>query len=326
MRFEHQTLDNGLHILGEHHPEAQSIAVGFFVRTGSRDEAPEVAGVSHFLEHMMFKGTPRRTAADINREFDEMGARYNAFTSEENTVYFGSVLPEFQTRLIDLLADMMRPSLRPEDFDLEKQVILEEIALYQDRPQFIVMDMGRETFFGDHPLGRRVLGTTESIRALTRDQMYEYFSHRYAPNNMSLILTGRYDWETAVAQAQELCGGWEPAEARRELTPPQPRPRVRVEPKGRFQRAHLALVAPGCAAQEETRFAAAVAATALGAAQGSRFYWALVDPGLAETATLSHSEEDGAGVFLGYLCCNPERAAEVLDTARRVLDTVGQGP
>jgi predicted Zn-dependent peptidase len=156
-RHLHQ-LENGLTIVGEHVPSARSLAMGFFVKTGARDETPEVNGVSHFLEHMMFKGTQRRSPEDVNREFDEMGARYNAFTSEENTVYYGNVLPKFQNRLLDLLADMMRPALRDEDFDMEKNVILEEIAMYQDRPQFLVFDLARETYFDNHPLGASILG------------------------------------------------------------------------------------------------------------------------------------------------------------------------
>src|SRR5665213_2682558 len=114
------------------------MAAGFFVKTGARDETPEVSGVSHFLEHMMFKGTARRSAEDINREFDEIGADSNAFTSEETTVYYGSVLPEFQERLLDIVADMMRPSLLMDDFEVEKGVILEEIAMYHDQPQSVV--------------------------------------------------------------------------------------------------------------------------------------------------------------------------------------------
>src|SRR5688500_63035 len=115
------------------------MAAGYFVRTGARDETAEVSGVSHFLEHMLFKGTERRSAEDVNREFDEMGADYNAFTGEEYTVYYGAVLPEHQQSILDLLTDMMRPTLRVEDFDTEKKVILEEIEMYKDRPQFTVI-------------------------------------------------------------------------------------------------------------------------------------------------------------------------------------------
>ena len=204
MRYDHHTLANGLAIVGEYNEAAQSVAIGFFTRTGSRDETPEISGVSHFLEHMMFKGSERRSAEQVDREFDEMGARYNAFTSEENTVYYGNVLPQFQERLLDLLSDMMRPALRDEDFDMEKNVILEEIAMYQDRPQFLVADALRETYYRDHPLGFSILGSSESIKNLSREQMQEYFSRRYAANNLTLVLTGNYDWDVAKAQAQHV--------------------------------------------------------------------------------------------------------------------------
>src|SRR5881227_1161050 len=126
MPFHHHVLSNGLTIIGETSPSARSAAVGFFVRTGSRDETPEVSGVSHFLEHMVFKGTPRRTALDVNRDFDKIGADYNAFTSEENTVFHAAVLPEYLPAAVDILSDILRPSLREEDFDTEKNVIIEE--------------------------------------------------------------------------------------------------------------------------------------------------------------------------------------------------------
>jgi predicted Zn-dependent peptidase len=319
IRYDHLTLDNGLNIVGEHNDSALSMAAGYFVRTGSRDETGQIAGCSHFLEHMMFKGTARRTAEDVNREFDEIGAQYNAFTSEESTVYYGAVLPEYQSRALDLLSDMMRPSLRPEDFDIEKNVILEEIALYQDRPNFTVMDEARSTFFAGHPLGNSVLGTTETITALRRDQMEEYFGRRYAPNNISLALTGKYDWEAVVAQVRRATSHWEPAEAPRSLEPPQPHPAVKVIRNDKFNRVHLCLVAPGVPAQSPARYTADAVAEALGAPEGSRLYWALVDPGLVDAARLYHSEEDGAGVFTAYLSCAPEQAQQVLDRARATL-------
>ena len=123
-----------------------------------------MAGVSHFLEHMGFKGTPRRSADDVNREFDEIGAHYNAFTSEESTVYYASVLPEYQEASVDLLADIMRPSLRQDDFDMEKNVILEEIQMYLDQPPFGMDDRLKELHFGEHPLARSVLGTSRERR------------------------------------------------------------------------------------------------------------------------------------------------------------------
>jgi predicted Zn-dependent peptidase len=318
MTFDQITLPNGLHIVGERNPGARSMAAGYFTRTGARDETPEVSGVSHYLEHMMFKGSDRRSAEEVNREFDEIGAQYNAFTSEENTVYYGAVLPEFQTRVIDLLTDLMRPALRQDDFDMEKKVILEEIALYQDRPRFTVMDLAREVYFRDHPLGNRVLGTTESITALQRDQMAAYFDRRYAANNLILALAGAYDWDAAVEQVRQLTAGWQPADAPRVLSEPHPVPTVRLERTDKFNRAHLAFVAPGHGAQDPRRYAADIVGEILGAGEGSRLYWALVDPGLAESAVIYHSEEDGAGAFYTYASCSPERAQEVTDIVRQV--------
>src|SRR6266478_9126084 len=153
MPFHQHTLPNGLTIIGETSPPAKSAAVGFFVRTGSRDETPEVSGVSHFLEHMVFKGTPRRSSLDVNRDFDRIGAFSNAYTSEENTVFYAAILPEYLPQAVDILADILRPSLRGEDFDMEKNVILEEIGMYEDQPASMIYDHAKKAYFDGHPLG-----------------------------------------------------------------------------------------------------------------------------------------------------------------------------
>src|SRR5260370_36685145 len=149
MRFVKTRLGNGLEIVAECNDEAHSSALGFFVQTGARDETADVAGVSHFLEHMMFKGTATRSADDVNREFDEMGAHYNAFTSEEKTVYYAAVLPEYQRPALALLRDILRPSLRDEGFDTEKKVIIAEIRMSADQPPF-----GADAHFRAPPFGR----------------------------------------------------------------------------------------------------------------------------------------------------------------------------
>ncbi|BCM89825.1 putative zinc protease [Abditibacteriota bacterium] len=319
MHHHKHTLANGLTIVGEHNPEARSLAMGFFVQTGARDETSEVSGVSHFLEHMMFKGTDKRTPEDVNRQFDEMGARYNAFTSEEETVYYGAVLPEFQGRLLDLLADMMRPALRDTDFDMEKNVILEEIAMYQDKPTFRVFDLGRESYFGKHSLGNSVLGSAQSITDLKRDQMHEYFGRRYAANNMTLVLVGNYNWEEAIAQTEQLCGNWNTADSPREKATFEPEPRLVLSETDKFNRAHIALFAPGFAAQDINRLAAGIACEVIGSGEGSRLYWALVHDGLAEAAQIGHDANDGEGAFYGYILVDPNRAQEALDTFRSTL-------
>jgi predicted Zn-dependent peptidase len=320
VKFHHTVLDNGLTLIGEENPDARSIAAGYFVRTGARDETHDVSGVSHFLEHMLFKGTPRRSADDVNREFDEIGADYNAFTGEEYTVYYGAVLPEHQHRLVDLLTDMMRPTLRVEDFDMEKQVILEEIALYKDRPQFLVIDEARSTYYQGHPLGQSVLGTEESITNLSRDQMLGYWERRYAPNNLVLALTGKFDWDAAVSQAKAAAGGWKRSECPRGIPEFVPHPRVSVVARPSVHRVHLALVAPGFPAQDDRRWAADLIGDMIGGGEGSRLYWSLVEPGLADSVRLGHDEEDGVGAYFGYASCDPERAQTVADRIRTVFE------
>src|SRR5438477_1989697 len=198
MPFHSQVLANGLQVIGETSPSARSVALGFFVRTGARDETPEVSGVSHFLEHMVFKGTPRRSALDVNRDFDRIGAHYNAFTSEENTVFHAAVLPEYLPQAVDILADILRPSLRGDDFDMEKNVIIEEIGMYDDQPMWCAYDNAKKAFFADHPLGNSILGTKESITALTRDQMQAYYDRRYVAANITVAVAGNFAWEDAI--------------------------------------------------------------------------------------------------------------------------------
>ncbi len=320
--FQKTTLDNGLTIIGEHNPQAQSFAAGYFVKTGSRDETEAVSGVSHFLEHMMFKGTDKRSPADINREFDELGANYNAYTSDERTVYYGAVLPERAPKLLDLLSDMMRPALRQEDFDLEKNVILEEIAMYEDRPGFKVFEEGNERYYNGHPLGNSVLGTTDSIRALEREQMLRYFEERYAADNLILTVAGDYDWDALTSQVGELTQAWRPSNPTR--THPDLRPNtenVTLE-NARLKRVHVASYAPGVSAQDPLRYAAGVLASCIGDSSGSRLYWALVDNGLAESASVSHDSADGAGVFIGYLSTGAEELENVLEIYRQTLQEV----
>jgi predicted Zn-dependent peptidase len=311
MGIQHLILPNGLTIIGEPKPSAHSMAGGFFVKTGSRDEWNEVAGVSHFLEHMMFKGTDRRSGEDVNREFDEIGAQYNAFTSEENTVYYGAVLPEFQGRLLDILSDMMRPALRGDDFDLEKNVILEEIALYQDRPQHVAFDLLREVFFRRHPLGNSVLGSTQSVGGLQRDQMQDYFNRRYVPDNMTFTIVGSYDWDAALDLIQQRCAHWEPAAATRSHPPVASSPSTHVVTNPKLARAHVAFASPGVSAQDARHRAADVLSDVIGGSRGSRLYWALVEPGLADVAQVFHDEGDQGGWFGAYISCDPTRAEEV---------------
>lgn len=322
MEFRKTTLDNGLEVVAECNADASSTALGFFVKTGARDENDEISGVSHFLEHMVFKGTPTRTAADVNRQFDEMGAHYNAFTSEENTVFYAAVLPEYQDRTVALLGDILRPSLREEDFDTEKQVIIEEIRMYDDQPPFGADDKSRAAHYGSHPLGRSVLGTVESITGLSARAMRDYFERRYSPGNITLVSCGRIDFDALVAGVERVCGNWEPIQTSRQTPPVQSSAGVHVIHNDIATQQYAVQLADGPAAADADRYPAKLLATVLGDETGSRFYWELVDPGLAEHASLSHYEYDGAGLFMTYLSCAPELIADNLALIRDVYSDV----
>jgi len=312
MEFLQAKLANGLEIVAECNDEAHTTALGYFVQTGARDETDDVSGVSHFLEHMVFKGTATRSAEDVNREFDEMGAHYNAFTSEESTVYYAALLPEFQSRAVELLGDILRPALRSEDFNTEKQVILEEIKMYEDQPPFGADDKCRAAHFAGHPLGKSVLGTVDSVGSLPVEKMRQYFAHRYSPQNIVLAAAGRIDFEALTATAQQVCGGWERFEAPRDVKPVASRSGFDLIHKPTATQQYLLQMCDGPSATDDDRFAAKLLTTMLGDDSGSRLYWELVDPGLVESCSLHHYEFVGAGAFLTYMCCDPENAAENL--------------
>lgn len=327
IQFKHHTLANQLTVIAEVNPDAHTSAVGFFVKAGARDETPEVMGVSHFLEHMMFKGTARRTAEDVNREFDELGANYNAFTSHEQTVYYAHVLPEFLPRAVDLLGDMLRPALRTEDFDMEKNVILEEIGMYDDRPEWVLQDKLLEDYFrdgtgGDHPLGFRVLGTTDTIKALSAEQMRTYFEHRYSPDNIVVAAAGKVDFEALVADIEKLCADWPATGATRDYAEPCPVAKADHVADEKLSRHYLGMLCPAPSAQDDRRYAAKVLADVLGDSEGSRLYWAIIDPGLADEADFSFMPQDGSGAYLAYASCDPARAEKVEATLMKVLDEV----
>jgi predicted Zn-dependent peptidase len=323
MPFHSQLLDNGLQIIGETSPTARSAALGFFVRTGARDETPDVCGVTHFLEHMVFKGTPHRTAFDVNRDFDRIGADYNAFTSEENTVFHACLLPEYLPQAVDILSDILRPSLRQDDFDMEKKVIIEEIGMYEDQPTWSAYDHAKKLYFAEHKLGNSILGTPDSITALTRDQMHAYFRRRYVAPNVTVAVAGRFDWPAFVRLVEKHCGKWETGPVGRdclEETVGTAQTRVMTRPKVMHE--HVFLISPGPAANSPLRHSADLLGMAVGDDSGSRLYWALVDPGLADSADCSFHEYEGTGAFYTSFSGEPEQAANNLKVTLDVLQTV----
>jgi len=322
LEFRKHTLDNGLEIVAECNGDAHTAALGFFVKTGARDETAKLHGVSHFLEHMVFKGTPRRTAEDVNREFDEMGAYYNAFTSEENTVFYAAVLSDFVDRALRLLSDLMRPSLRSEDFETEKKVIVEEIRMYEDQPPFCADEICKQLLFDGHALGRSVLGTVDSVEALSVEEMRDYFRRRYSPANLTLVGAGRLDFDQFVEQAAECCAAWESLAAPRAIEPAKPHAEFRLVHKESATQEYLVQLTPGPSATDKLRYAAKVLTTVIGDDSGSRMYWKLVDSGLAEHVSQSHHEYLGAGLFMTYMSCDPGAAEDNLNRIEEIYREV----
>ncbi|MCA8982639.1 MAG: insulinase family protein [Planctomycetaceae bacterium] len=299
------TLDNGLTLIGEINPNVQSMAFGFFVRTGSRDETPEVSGVSHFLEHMVFKGTARNSPMDVNRIFDEVGAQYNASTSEEITLFYASILPEYLPRTFELVADILYPSLRDDDFEMEKKVILEEIGMYEDMPAFSAYEKLMELHFQGHPLERSILGSVASINALTAGQMRNYHREHYLAGNMTLVVAGNVDWSTMVDLANAHCGGWPAGSTPRNTAEARSGGgRLILEKPGSIQE-HVAQMASAPPAQSPLRYAAEILSIIVGDDANSRMYWELIEPGLAESAELSYNDYDGSGSYMTFLSCDP---------------------
>jgi predicted Zn-dependent peptidase len=272
---------------------------------------------------MIFKGTLRRSALDVNRDLDRIGAHANAFTSEENTVFYAPILPEYLPQAVDVLADILRPSLREADFDKERQVILEEIGRYEDQPINCAFEAAKRAYFADHPLGQTILGTPASIQALTRDQMNEYFEQRYVAANITVAAAGHYDWDHLVALLEEQCGAWRGGPiGRQEVRETVGPGTFHVVTKAKVAQEHVILISGGPPADSPLRYAADVLAMAIGDDTGSRLYWELIDPGLADTADTSFHDYEGTGSVYTSFSCDPEQVEENLAIVHEVLGDV----
>jgi predicted Zn-dependent peptidase len=324
MKFHQTQLANGLSVIAELNPAVHSVALGFFVRTGSRDETAEISGVSHFLEHMVFKGSDKYSADDVNRIFDEVGAKYNAATAEEGTLFYGAILPEYLPRTFDLFASILRPALRDKDFQMEKNVILEEIGMYDDQPTFTAYENLMQTHFAGHPLGQSVLGSKESITALSCEQMRQYHHDRYLAGNIVLAVAGNTGWPQIVSLAEQHCANWPAGFCQRATHEAKPARSLKVITRPKSQQEHVMQMTPAPSAQNRLRFAAEILSVIVGDHSGSRLFWELVDPGLAESADLDFSEYDGSGSYLTYLSCEPEATAQNLSRIAAIYEDVNR--
>jgi predicted Zn-dependent peptidase len=235
-----------------------------------------------------------------------VGAKHNAQTSEEDTFYHVTCLPEYLEPAFDVLSDILRPTLKGDDFETEKQVIIEEIRMYLDNPMSVAYEAAKSAHFGTHPLGNSILGTVDSITALGAGQMRDYFARQYSPANIVLAFAGKSEWEKLVELATSRCGAWQGGPAARAAMPARSTGEFRTIVRADDQQQTVVGVADGPPLESPDRYAAHLLATILGDHTGSRLYWALIDPGFADGAELSFQDYNQAGAFFTFLSCEPD--------------------
>jgi len=317
------TLDSGVRVVTEAMPSVRSIALGFWVRAGSRDEGDEQAGLSHFLEHLLFKGTARFSSREIDETFDAMGAEVNAGTGKETTSVYSRFLDGHLERAFDVLQDMVLRPAYP-DIDSERQVVIEEIAMYEDEPQDKVHDVLAGAIFGEHPLGRPVIGRAEVISGVPVPDIAAWHAGRYVPGNIVVAAAGNLDHDQIVALAADAVGAESASAPVAAQSPNGIAPSVRFFEK-ETEQYHLCLGAPGLPRGDERRFALRILDTVLGGSTSSRLFQEVREKrGLAYAvfSYASHFADSGqVALYVGTRPDNVQQAMDVIGAElRRMVD------
>jgi predicted Zn-dependent peptidase len=326
-------LPGGLRVITEAMPGVRSTSVGVWVPVGSRDELPSLAGTSHFLEHLLFKGTATRSALDIASAMDAVGGEFNAFTEKEHTCFYATVLDRDLALGIDIVSDVvLNATITAQDVDVERSVVLEEIAMRDDDPSDLVHDEFAAALFGDTPLGRPILGTVESIGGLTRRQVAGYYKRRYSTESMVVSVAGNVEHAEVLrlvraAFAGRLDGVGEPVAPRpTQLTSAgRPARAVRVV-EDDTEQANLMLGVHGVSRHDPRRFAVGVLSSALGGGMSSRLFQRIREErGLAYSVYSFSTAYADAGQFGVYAGCQPGKSDEVLGLMVEELNAAAQG-
>ena len=322
-------LPGGLRVVTEAMPGVRSASVGIWVGVGSVDETPSVAGASHYLEHLLFKGTRRRSALDIASALDAVGGEFNAFTEKEHTCFYATVIDRDLPLAVDIVSDVvLDATITAADVEVERNVVLEEIAMRDDDPSDLVHDDFSTTLFGDTPIGRPILGTVESIQALTRAQVAGYYHRRYQPRSMVVAAAGAVDHASVVRQVRAAFA--DRLDAAEEPDGLRAGPLVRADGHALInvrnddtEQANIVLGTVGLARHDPRRFALGVLSTALGGGMSSRLFQSIREQrGLAYSTYSFTSQYAGTGQFGLYAGCQPGKAEEVLGLMRTELDDV----
>jgi predicted Zn-dependent peptidase len=306
------TLDSGVRVVTEAMPSVRSIALGFWVRTGSRDEPSDQAGISHFLEHLLFKGTERFSSREIDEAFDAMGAEVNAGTGKETTSVYSRFLDGHLERAFDVLQDMVLRPAYP-DIDSERQVVIEEIAMYEDEPSDKVHDVLAQAVFGDHPLGRPVIGRADVISSVPVPQIAAWHDGRYVPGNIVVAAAGNLEHDTIVGLVDRALPSSAPSAAPAAPLPNGAGPMLRFHRK-ETEQYHLCLGGLGMPRGDERRFALRVLDTILGGSTSSRLFQEVREKrGLAYAVYSYASHYLDSGQIGLYVGTRPDRVTEAMD-------------
>src|SRR5918995_2351726 len=319
-------LPSGLRIATEHMSSVRSAALGFFVATGSRGESVDEAGLSHFLEHLLFRGTDRYASAEIDQIFDGMGAELNAGTDKESTTVYARMLDQHLPTAFDVMADMVwRPAFH--DIDPEREVVLEEIAMYEDDPQDTVFDVLGEAVFGGHPLGRPIIGRAPVIRDTPADQIAAFHAARYVPGSVVVAAAGSVDHDQVVELAERTLGaGREDSAPPIEPAPLDPAPTVRFQRKDTEQ-CHVCLGAVGIQRGDDRRFASRVLDAIFGGLSSSRLFQAVREErGLAYSVYSFAGQYADTGQIGLYVGTRPDKVGEALEVVGAELARLREQP
>ena len=321
--YQKTTLDNGLRILSESIPYMSSVSIGFFVGTGSRSETLPEQGLSHFIEHLMFKGTEKRSARDIAEKVDDVGGQLNAATDRGNTCYYIKVLPEHLGLGLDILSDMLLHSKFAEaDVEKERQVVLEEISLYEDSPDELIHDLHMNSLWPGHALGRNILGTRDSIGAMSREMILDYTKRHYMPDNIVVAAAGNLTHEQLVTQVRRF---WDDvrgaAKVSADSTPLFASGQHLQEKE--IEQIHICLGTPGVAHDDPRFYASHVLNTILGGGVSSRLFQHIREErGLAYSVCSYPSSFRDTGLFTIYTGVSPENCREVMDIITSIIGDI----
>ena len=318
---------SGIQVVTEVVPSVRSVALGLWVRTGSRDETPAQAGVSHFLEHLLFKGTPNYSAIEISERFDGLGASFNAATSKETTHLYARFLDEHTDEVFDLLGEMLLESTFP-DIDSERDVVLEEIAMYEDEPSDRVHDYLADAIFGDTPLGRRILGKADVIANIPVPDIAAYHRSRYTADNIVVAAAGNLDHDAIVAMAEKLKPEPLPEGVSHSLEPVHPSLNGRLEFATKdTEQYHICIGGPGIDRSDERRFVMAVLDSIFGGSSSSRLFREVRENrGLAYSVGSYSEQFTDTGVAAIYVGTREDNVEEACSVIGAELDTIRTSP